>query len=171
MIKVEMLRILTHILDFFYPPFKRWMSKEVYYYLACGTINTCCDWVMYFIIYNFIIQKQFIDLGFVTISPHISSLIIVTPITFFVGFCFSKYITFRHSKLETTRQVFRYAAILGCNWLVTYFLMKVLVEMVGVYPTPSKMITTVITTLLSFILQKYYSFRSHESVSDKQKLG
>lgn len=160
MIKVEMLRILTHILDFFYPPFKRWMSKEVYYYLACGTINTCCDWVMYFIIHNYIIQKQFIDLGFMVVSPHIASLILVTPITFLVGFCFSKYITFKHSKLETTRQVLRYASILCCNWLITYISLKLLVEMAGIYPTPAKMITTVITTLLGFILQKYYSFKS-----------
>jgi putative flippase GtrA len=77
-----------------------------------------------------------------------------------VGFCFSKYITFRHSKLETTRQAFRYAAILGCNWLITYISLKLLVEMAGIYPTPAKMITTVITTLLGFILQKYYSFKS-----------
>lgn len=166
-----MLRILTHILDFFYPLFKRWLSKEVYYYLACGTINTCCDWVMYFIIYNFIVQKQFIDLGFVTISPHISSLIIVTPITFFIGFCFSKYITFRRSKLETTLQALRYAGILLCNWIITYTCIKLLVEMAGIYPTPSKMITTVITTLLGFILQKYYSFESNESVSDEEELG
>lgn len=160
-----MLRILTHILDFFYPLFSRWISKEVYYYLACGTINTCSDWVMYFIIYNFIVQKQFIDLGFVVVSPHISSLIIVTPITFFIGFCFSKYITFKHSKLHTNKQVVRYASILGCNWVITYFSMKVLVESIGIYPTPSKIITTFITTLLGFVLQKYYSFRSNEPAS------
>lgn len=146
------------------------MSKEVYYYLACGTLNTCCDWVMYFIIYNFIIQKQFIDLGWVVISPHISSLIIVTPITFTVGFCFSKYITFRHSKLETFRQALRYASILAINWIITYLFMKLFVEIVGIYPTPSKMITTVITTLSGFVLQKYYSFQSNESVSDAEKL-
>lgn len=135
----------------------------MYYYLACGTINTCSDWVMYFIIYNFIVQKQFMDLGFVVVSPHILSLIIVTPITFLVGFCFSKYITFKHSKLETSRQARRYATILGCNWLITYFCMKVFVESMGIYPTPSKIITTFITTLVGFVLQKYYSFRSHES--------
>lgn len=146
------------------------MSKEVYYFLACGTLNTCCDWVMYFIIYNFIIQKQFIDLSWVVISPHISSLIIVTPITFMVGFCFSKYITFRRSKLETFRQALRYASILAINWIITYLFMKLFVEIVGIYPTPSKMITTVITTLLGFVLQKYYSFQSNESVSDAEKL-
>lgn len=146
------------------------MSKEVYYFLACGTLNTCCDWVMYFIIYNFIIQKQFTDLGWVVISPHISSLIIVTPITFMVGFCFSKYITFRRSKLETFRQALRYASILAINWIITYLFMKLFVEIVGIYPTPSKMITTIITTLLGFVLQKYYSFRSNESVSDAEKL-
>ena len=125
---------------------------------------------MYFIIYNFIIQKQFIDLGWVVISPHISSLIIVTPITFTVGFCFSKYITYRRPKLETFRHALRYASILAINWIITYLFMKLFVEIVGIYPTPSKMITTVITTLLGFVLQKYYSFQSNESVSDAEKL-
>lgn len=161
-----MLRILIQILDFFYPLFGRWMSKEVYYFLACGTINTCSDWVMYFFIYNFIIQKQFIDLGWVVISPHISSLIIVTPITFMVGFCFSKYITFKHSTLKTKQQVLRYASILLCNWLITYCCLKIFVEIAGIYPTPSKMITTLITTLLGFVLQKYYSFKRHERVNE-----
>ncbi len=132
----------------------------MYYYLACGTINTCSDWVLYFLIHNFVVQKQFIDLGFVVVSPHIASLILVTPITFFIGFCFSKYITFKHSTLQTTQQIFRYAGILCCNWCLAYVSMKCLVELMGIYPTPSKMITTVITTLVSFLLQKYYSFKS-----------
>ena len=105
------------------------------------------------------VEKQYLDLGFVVMSPHILSLFIVTPITFTVGFCFSKYITFSASNLKTFSQVFRYAAMLGFNFLLTYAGLKLLVEMVGIYPTPSKMIITVITTVVGFLIQKYFSFR------------
>ena len=135
------------------------MNKQVYYYLACGTINTIQDWILYFLTYNFIVEKRFLDLGFLVMSPHILSLFIVTPITFTVGFCFSKYITFSQSNLKTFSQVFRYAAMLGFNFLLTYVGLKLLVEMVGIYPTPSKMIITVITTVAGFLIQKYFSFR------------
>lgn len=155
-----LIKAITYLLDLFYPLFRKYLNKEMYYYLACGTINTCSDWVLYFLIYNFVVQKQFFDLGVIVVSPHIASLIIVTPITFLVGFCFSKYITFKHSKLETIRQALRYAATLGCNWWITYASMKLLVEGIGIYPTPSKMITTVVTTCVGYLLQKYYSFKS-----------
>ena len=98
--KIYNLKLIKNILDIFYPLFGRWMNKQVYYYLACGTINTVQDWILYFLTYNFIVQKQYLDLGFVVMSPHILSLFIVTPITFTVGFCFSKYITFSHKSLS-----------------------------------------------------------------------
>lgn len=165
------MKIIEKIIDIFYPLFSRWMNKQVYHYLACGTINTVSDWVLYFITYNFIVQKRFLDLGFVMMSPHILSLFIVTPITFTVGFCFSKYITFSQSNLKTFSQIFRYASLLAFNFLLTYLGLKLLVEVVGFYPTPSKMIITVVTTIIGFIIQKYFSFRvkKESASSDEDK--
>ena len=165
------MKIIEKIIDIFYPLFSRWINKQVYHYLACGTINTVSDWILYFITYNFIVQKRFLDLGFVIMSPHILSLFIVTPITFTVGFCFSKYITFSQSNLKTSSQIFRYASLLAFNFLLTYLGLKLLVEVVGFYPTPSKMIITVVTTIIGFIIQKYFSFRvkKESASSDENK--
>ena len=170
-LNAKIMKIIEKIIDIFYPLFSRWMNKQVYHYLACGTINTVSDWVLYFITYNFIVQKRFLDLGFVMMSPHILSLFIVTPITFTVGFCFSKYITFSQSNLKTFSQIFRYASLLAFNFLLTYLGLKLLVEVVGFYPTPSKMIITVVTTIIGFIIQKYFSFRvkKESASSDEDK--
>lgn len=138
------------------------MSKQLYHYLACGCINTLQDWVLYFIIYNYIINKNSLDLGFLVISPHILSLFIVTPITFLVGFCFSKYITFTQSNLRTFSQIYRYAFMIVFNFILTYIGLKVFVEVIGIYPTPSKIITTIITTITGYVIQKYYSFKIKE---------
>lgn len=170
-LNAKIMKIIEKIIDIFYPLFSRWMNKQVYHYLACGTINTVSDWILYFITYNFIVQKRFLDLGFVMMSPHILSLFIVTPITFTVGFCFSKYITFSQSNLKTFSQIFRYASLLAFNFLLTYLGLKLLVEVVGFYPTPSKMIITVVTTIIGFIIQKYFSFRvkKESASSDENK--
>ncbi|MBP5318756.1 MAG: GtrA family protein [Paludibacteraceae bacterium] len=154
-----LLRAVVVFIDFFYPPFRKWLNIEWYHYLACGCLNALQDWVVYSFFYNIVLQRQIVDLGFFAFEPHTAALLLVTPITFFVGFSFSKYITFRGSKIETWQQLLRYALILLVNFVVSWGCIKLLVEHFGLYPTPSKMITTVITTLISFTLQKYYSFR------------
>lgn len=155
------------ILDLTYKPFSRFLPRQAWYYLACGGINTLNDWFLYFIIYNYIIKKSVVDLGFIAFSPHIAALIIVTPITFTLGFCFSKYITFSGSTVKTGHQLWRYASILALNFTVSYFSMKLFCDVLGLWATPSKMLTTGITTLLSFFMQKYFSFRKHKQEPEK----
>lgn len=152
-------------LDFFYPLFAKIIPLQVYHYLVCGTLNTLNDWVLYYLIYHYVVDKQIVDLGFVAFTPHIAALILVTPITFTVGFLFSKYITFSGSDLKTARQVFRYGEMLALNFIISYLSMKLLCEVFGFWATPSKMITTVLTTVTGFFVQKHYSFRKrHDEV-------
>lgn len=146
-------------LDFFYPLFAKIIPLQVYHYLVCGTLNTLNDWVLYYLIYHYVVDEQIVDLGFVAFTPHIAALILVTPITFTVGFVFSKYITFSGSDLKTARQVFRYGEMLVLNFVISYLSMKLLCEGFGFWATPSKMITTVLTTVTGFFVQKHYSFR------------
>ncbi len=153
------MKIIKRILDFFYPLFSKFLSREVYYYLACGTINTLSDWFLYFIIYNYIVCKQMVDLGVVVISAPIASLIIVTPLTFIIGFLLSKFITFKGSNVKTWKQLVRYALILAANFAISYLSMKILCEVCQIWATPSKMITTIFTTIFSYLMQKHYSFR------------
>lgn len=148
-----------HLLDFFYPLFKKWMDKNLFYYLASGGVNVVSNCVMYFIIYHFIVQKQVLDFGFIAFTPHIASLIIVFPFTFLVGFVLSKYVSFTGSTVRPHAQVFRYAVIIGANLVLSYLSLKFLVEWVGIYATPSNMITTVITSAVSYFSQKNYSFK------------
>ena len=164
-------RSIVALLDFFYVPVRRFLPRQVYDYLACGTLNTCQDWVLYFLVYHFVVRKQVVDLHFVAFTPHIASLLIVTPITLAFGFTLSKYITFRGSEVRTRRQALRYALIYAVNFLLTYGSLKLLVETLGFYPTPSKMLTTLLTTLVSFTMQKYYSFRTHTHGNSSSDTG
>lgn len=161
-----MSKFIKQILDIFYPLFSKLINREFYYYLASGTINTLSDWVLYYIIYNYIVCKQMIDLGFIVISAPIASLIIVTPITFTIGFLLSKYITFCNSNIQTHTQLYRYAIILASNFIISYLSMKLLCEVVGMWATPAKMVTTIFTTIFSYLMQKYYSFKVERTTNE-----
>lgn len=153
-------KILTRFIDFFYSPFRRIIPVSLFRYFACGGMNVLFDWVLYFVFYNFIIRKQIIDLGFVAFTPHIAALVFTFPITLLSGFYLSRNITFQGSPLRGRVQLFRYVTMVTVNLLINYFCLKLFVELLAIYPTPSKMITTVFTTAFSYFAQKYYSFRA-----------
>lgn len=158
-------QIITKIVDFFYRPFSRYIPLQLFRYAICGGGNMVLDWVLYFLIYNFIIGHDlvYIDLPILSreicLTPHIMSLLIVFPITLFTGFWLNKKITFTQSSLRGYKQLFRYILIVILNLLVNYFGLKLFVEICHFYPTPSKMIITIITISISFFGQKYFSFR------------
>ena len=143
------------------------MSRQLFRYAACGGGNLVLDWVLYFLIYNFVIGHEIVnvtfDIGHWTfaqaITPHIATLCIVFPITLITGFWLQKYVTFTASRLNGWRQLSRYILIVAINLAINYFGLKLCVETLGWYPTPSKMVITLVTVVISYLGQKYYSFR------------
>ena len=161
----KLAQIITKIIDFFYTPFRKIMSEQLFRYAACGGGNMVLDWVLYFLIYNFVIGHEIVRIQLSAISlqlavtPHIATLCIVFPITLFTGFWLQKYVTFKQSDLHGARQLVRYISIVALNLALNYFGLKLCVEVWGWYPTPSKMLITLITVAVSYFGQKYYSFR------------
>ena len=164
-------QIITKIVDFFYRPLKKYIPQQLFRYAACGGGNMVLDWVLYFVIYNFVIGHElvYITLPFafnlsplasqICLTPHIMSLLIVFPITLLTGFWLNKYVTFTQSSLRGYKQLWRYILIVIVNLLVNYFGLKIFVELCGFYPTPSKMLITIITITISFFGQKYFTFK------------
>lgn len=154
---------ITKIIDFLYKPFQKLVPEQLFKYAACGGGNMVLDWVLYFLIYNFVIGHDLVYLHFgsheLCITPHIATLCIVFPITLLTGFWLNKYVTFTQSSLHGARQLLRYTSIVMLNLAINYFGLKLCVEVWGWYPTPSKMAITIITVIISFLGQKYFSFR------------
>lgn len=152
--------LILRTIDFFYSPFQRLIPKETFRYAATGGFNTVLDISLYFICYNFIIRKQVVDLQFVSISPHIAAFLIVFPITFFTGFLLAKYITFTGSEIRGRIQLMRYMLSVSGSIFLNYFFIKLLVEFGGLWPTLSKIITTIIVVIYSYFVQKFYTFKT-----------
>lgn len=153
---------ITRIIDWFYrPPFTRIMPLQTFRYAACGGVNfLLLDPLYYFLIYNFIIGYRYFDLGFIVLSPHVAAMILVFPITFFNGFWLNRHVAFRASPVRGRIQLLRYALTICGSVVLTYAGVKFFVEVCGIWPTPSKVITTLITTVYSFLVAKYFTFRN-----------
>jgi putative flippase GtrA len=151
---------IIRVLDSVYiSPINRIVSRKFFRYAACGSANMVLDAVWYSLIYNFIVVRQFIDIGFIVISPHIASLIIVFPITFFTGFWLNRNVAFVATKYKTRKQLFRYMLSVVGSILINYICMKFFVEHLSIWPTPAKLITTIISVGYSFLAARYFTFR------------
>ena len=157
---MKLTSLITNTIDLFYiPVVRRFVPQQIFRYGACGALNMSLDALWYFVIYNFIVAKQFVDLGFVTISPHILSLVIVFPITFFTGFWLNRHVAFRTTHIDSLQQLLRYLLTVIGAIIINYISMKLLVEHAHIWATPSKLLTTVISTVYSYLVGRFYTFK------------
>lgn len=154
----RIVNLLEKWLDFFYQPIQKIAPKDSFRYLICGGGNTLLELVLYFVVYNFVLRQSDWDLGFFKISGHILALIIVFPIPFYVSFWLSKYVTFTGSPLKGRSQLIRFGIIVFTSLLLNYLFMKLFVEVVHIYPTPSKFISSGIVAVFLYFSHKYFSF-------------
>ncbi len=153
---------ITLFIDFFYPPFKKFFSQQTFRYAVCGCSNLLLDIFVYYISYNFILNKQILDIGFFAFKPHIAALFMAFCISFPIGFLLSKYIVFNSSYLKGRVQLLRYIAVVAINLLLNYSFLKVMVEYLHFYPTVVRIFTTIFLVTLSYLSQKHFTFRERK---------
>lgn len=154
---------LLRIIDFFYTPFRRFCPRQVFRYGVSGSANMVLDWLLYFIFYHAIYVAtagDVLDFVVIAITPHIAAFFIVFPITTLTGFWLARNISFNESQLKGRTQFVRYITVVLANLLINYVCLKFFIETCHFYPTPSKMLTTVITVLFSFFMQKFFTFKA-----------
>ena len=152
-------RLMISIIDkLYFKSLEPIVSRDIFGYGLCGAINMALDTLWYFTIYHFVVAENFIDLGVVVISPHIATLFIVFPITFFIGFWLNRHVAFRVTEYKTRGQLFRYAISVIGSIVINYICMKLFVETFDFWPTPSKMLTTVISVVYSYLAARYFTF-------------
>lgn len=154
-----MRNLILGVIDRFYFLFKSIMDLQTYRYGVCGAANTAFDIFCYFVFYNFIFDRENFELGLITVSPHIAAFIAAFSISFPTGFFIMKTVVFADSKVKGSTQLLRYFSVILLNISLNYILLKVLVEILGLYPTPSKMAITCFIVLLSYILQRKFTFK------------
>lgn len=147
------------VLETLYLPFRRLMPYQTFRYAACGGGNTVLDIFIYFISYNFIFQKEIVYTPAGAISPYIAAFLISFAISFPIGFYLNRHIVFPGSVLRGRTQLLRYLSLVLVCIFLNYFFIKLFVEVLHLYPTLSKILTTIIIVSFSFLTQKHFTFR------------
>ena len=128
---MSLARIITQIVDLLYiEPVAKVFPRQLWRYGVCGAANMALDSVWYFVIYHFVVCMRFVDLGFVVVSPHIASLVIVFPITFFTGFWLNRNVAFHSTLSGKGWQLWRYALTVSGAIVINYISMKLLVKII-----------------------------------------
>ena len=157
---MSIVALITKAIDLVYiKPLRAIVPQQVFRYLACGAITALLDAVWYYLIYHYVVSEQFIELGRVVVSPHIAALCVVFPITFFTGFWLNRNVAFRVAELSSLPQLAKYTLSVVGSIVVNYICMKLFVEVFGFWATPSKILTTTVTAIYSFLVGRYFTFR------------
>ncbi len=155
--------LISRLIEFFYPPFRNVMPLQTFRYAACGAYNTVMGILVFFVGYNFVFKKELYYTPVITLSPHIAAMILSFMVTFPVGFYLARYVVFSGSLLRRRDQLFRYFLTTMGSVFLNYINLKIMVDMLGFYPTPSQIINVAIVVTFSYIMQKYFAFSGAKS--------
>jgi putative flippase GtrA len=147
-----------------YPLFRRLLSLQTFTYAACGGVNTLLDIGLFTINYHLIFKKHNFTIGAITLSPHIASLWLAFCITLPIGFYLNRYVVFQQSGLRRRSQLLRYLSVTLICMALNYVLLKLFVDYLGWYPTPSKILTTIFVVVFSYVSQTFFFFKTKEPV-------
>lgn len=152
-------RLIDRIIDILYlPAFRKILPLQTFRYGFCGGSNMVFDYLLFYVLYNFILCERIVDLGFVAISPHIASYLIEFPIVFFTGFWLNKNIVFVESERKTHVQLGRYFLVVCGSVVINYICLKLFVDYLDIIAEIAKIFTIIISVIYSYLMQKYFTF-------------
>ena len=153
-------RFILGIVDFFYLPFKKYISLQTFRYAVCGGSNAVLNLLVFSLSYNFVFDEtQWTIAGF-TITRYISAYLVALSISFPMGFCLNKFVVFQLSNLPTKIQLLRYGFVTVTSTLFDYLLLHLLIGYFQFWATPSQAFIIVVLSLYSYFCQTYFTFKT-----------
>lgn len=163
---------ILKVIDFFHPPFKKWIPVQTFRYIACGGGVTVLGLFVFFISYNFLLppyihteivnnrKEELVSFYFFSMNRYIAAYVISFCVGFPTGFFLSKFVVFQESHLKGRVQLFRYATLQFLNIVLNYFLLHFFAGWCGFWATPSQTLTTALIAVFSYFFQRHISFRT-----------
>lgn len=151
--------LFTSFIDFFYPPFRKFMPVRTFRYAACGSLNVGFSYVVFALVYHFVSKMAVVNLGFLALKPYRFSLLISSSVSFIIGFLLNKYVVFTQSNLKGRVQLFRYFLSFLFCFFANNVLLQAFVESLHFHPIVAQFFVTVIVVGISYLIQHYYTFK------------
>lgn len=137
------------------------LNYQKFKYVFFGGANVLLNWVLFYIIFHYITFKNNVEiLGLLTISPYIFALLTSFVVTFFTGFLLNFFLVFKQNQHAPKfgNRLLRYFVTNMGSLILNYFLLKLFVEFLHWYPTPSQVLCTAIITIYSYLAQRKFTF-------------
>ena len=152
---------LRGFLDIFYPIVKKIFSKTTYYYAVCGASNMVLSWLLFHLFYNLVFHQQKWQVPILNLymDAYTISAAVCFVISFIIGFTLLKFVVFTASEIKGRIQLFRYGLSAIISFLMSYAILSLLIEGFGVYASVSNVIASVIVTIISYLIQRNFTFR------------
>jgi putative flippase GtrA len=80
-------------------------------------------------------------------------------ITFSIGFLLMKYVVFTGSELKGRVQLFRYALSSAMSGVLGWFILKIFIEFLSIYPSIANVLASCIVVIFSYLMQRNFSFK------------
>lgn len=156
--------IIVGLIDWFHKPFAKVIPTQTFRYLACGGSNTVLNWVIYSLSFNIVLGQQNVHIyDDISITAPVGAQIISFCISFPIGFILSRYIVFPESNLRGRKQFFRYVLATATFILLTYVLIKMFAIILPMVRADiSYIFIMLITAVLSYLSQRFFTFKSVE---------
>ncbi|WP_286766724.1 MULTISPECIES: GtrA family protein [Sphingobacterium] len=153
--------LIITILDYIHKILFHFIPIKTFRYASCGGGVAALNIIIYFISYNFIFRKKIIQFTeTLAVTPHIAAFIVAFLITFPLGFYLNMYVVSSQQANRKRRiHLFRYFLVVLLCIVLNYICIKFFVEKLHFYPTPSALLTTVVVSVFSYVLQQVFSFR------------
>ena len=161
--------LIIRFIDWFYrKPVAAILPRQTFRYIVCGGANVVFSWVCYFLVYNFVLDKEQLDLGFVVVSAYVATMLLIFPFTFFTGFWLNRNVTFSLSPLSGRRQLLRYVLQAGGALLLNYLLLKLHVEAAHLYAPLARPLTDAVVVVYSYLTARFFTFRTAGMRPDRE---
>jgi putative flippase GtrA len=151
---------LMQFIDFFYPPFRKFIPHQTFRYAACGGANQLLNLAVYTFCLYYVFKMKNWDLGFWVFTPHTASFLVAFVVSFPIGFLLSRYVVFNESDVKGRQQIVRYFSIVGICLVLNLVLLKLFVEVFHWNEVLSYFLDVVIVVTFSFLSQKRFAFKS-----------
>lgn len=153
-----MRKAILAFIDFFHPPFKKFISLHNFRYLATGGTTFILGYLVYYLSFYYIFKTEEVDVLFFTLKRGTAAL--AADFAFVIPFSFlvNRYIVFTHSEVRGRVQLFRYLNLQFINILLNVFLYKFFADILLIFPTVARFVVSVLIAGFSYLYQHYFTF-------------
>lgn len=156
-----MRKAILALIDFFHPPFRKYISQHNFRYLATGGGTLLLGILTYYFAYFYIFKTQEVNLWLIVVERETACLFTDYAVVIPTSFILNKYLIFTQSELKGRVQLFRFINLQLINILANYVLLKFLLELLKDFPTLSllsRVMVSVLMALFSYLYQHYFTF-------------